>query len=37
MIVRDGFECFPEWFDAWLGMTYEHELEWDAWNMGGEL
>ncbi len=35
--MRDGFECFPEWFEAWLGMDYGCELEWDAWNAGGEI
>ena len=35
--MRNGFECFPEWFEAWLGLGWECELEWDAWNAGGEL
>ena len=32
-----GFEADNGWFDAWLGMMYEQDLEWDAWNGGGEL
>ena len=35
--MKDGFECFPEWFEAWLSLTYEFDLEWGAWNAGGEL
>ena len=32
-----GFEADEGWFDAWLAMRYEQDLEWDAWNGGGEL
>ena len=40
--MRDGFEYSPEWFGAWLNLWFEAwlngcELEWDAWNAGGEL
>ena len=34
----DGFEANDGWlWGAWLAMVYDQNLEWDAWNGGGEL